>query len=112
MSKRVLNVPALVWMPVLILALWGLGVASGLFAMPGQKALAQQCVNQECIDEPVFVCSNLGSELTEVPAGYHIDRTQNNACVADPPPQVLGASTTVTPTPDPAPQVLAATTGK
>lgn len=59
------------------------------------------------IGAPPDLCLNIGDFQLTVPQGFHRD-AKSGDCFQDPPPQVLGASTTqTTPDPQPDPQVLA-----
>ncbi len=98
-----------VWVIGIVVAL---GLATGIVNMPGSASaqVALDCnsevIDNECVQQQRDVCWNIEGTQTEVPSGYHVDQTQDNACVkdpVDPGPQVLGASTST-------PQVLAETT--
>lgn len=101
----------LIWIAGIILAV---AVATGVLKIPGVSAQValdcpqEQIVNNECVQD---ACWNLEDFQASVPSGYHIDESQDNACIEDPQtsavtttvtPQVLGSST----------QVLAETDGK
>jgi hypothetical protein len=101
----------LVWIVGVILAV---AIATGVVKIPGVSAQValdcpqEQIINNECVQD---ACWNLEGFQAAVTAGYHIDESQNNACIEDPQtstvstvetPQVLGTSS----------QVLAETDGK
>lgn len=92
----------------------GAGFVTGLIKVP-ESASAQvaldcrgEVINNQCVQQETDVCWNLDGPQAEVPDGYYIDQTQDNACIQEQEesvPQVLGESTEE-------PQVLAEATGK